>query len=369
MLPAAKTHRLSLADILPNCLEAILGRTGRMALPPVEKAVVLVVDGLGHAQLVAHAGHARTLARRLPHDPPVGSGFPTTTASALTTLTTGESSGRHGLVGYRVLDPSRDRVVNQLNGWEGLDPASWQRVPTVFERAGAAGLRSAAILHPRYRDSAFTSAVLRGAAFVGAADAGERAARLGDELAVPGAALIYFYVPDLDKTGHAKGVDSAEWVAALEAFDAELARVLALLGPRDGLVVTADHGMVDVPAHAHRIVAPALLEGVRHIAGEPRCLHLHLADGTDASAVAERWRTSEGKRAWIGTRAEAVEAGWFGDADPDVLPRIGDVLVAARGRTAYYADADDRARGMIGQHGSLTPEETAVPLLRFGAFA
>ncbi|WP_284301159.1 hypothetical protein [Homoserinibacter gongjuensis] len=74
---------------MPNCLDAIAGRAGRMGLPPVEKAVVFVVDGLGHGPLTTHAGHARTLARRLPHDPAIGAGFPTTTVAALATLTTG----------------------------------------------------------------------------------------------------------------------------------------------------------------------------------------------------------------------------------------------------------------------------------------
>jgi hypothetical protein len=133
-------------------------------------------------------------------------------------------------------------------------------------------------------------------------------------------------------------------------------------------VLTADHGMVDVPAHAQRIASEALLEGVRHVAGEPRCLQLHLDPATDAAALAARWRASEGKRAWVATRDEAIAAGWFGTVDAEVLPRIGEVLVAARGEHAYYTDPDDRARGMVGQHGSLTPAETAVPLLRFGAF-
>lgn len=366
MLPAAKTHRLSLADILPNCLDALSGRSGRMGLPPVEKAVVLVVDGLGHAQLAAHAGHARALAARLAHDPAIGAGFPTTTVAALATLTTGQPAGRHGLVGYRVYDPANDRVVNQLSGWEGLDPASWQRMPTLFETSG---IPSTAIAHPRYRDSEFTRAVLRGADFAGAASAEERLTQLDAALAAPGPGLAYYYVPELDMAGHAKGVASSEWVAALEALDAETARAVALLGPRHGLVLTADHGMVDVPDHAHRIASGALLDGVRHVAGEPRCLQLHLDPGADADAVAELWRASEGRRAWVATRAEALAAGWFGAVDPEVLPRIGEVLVAARGEHAYYVDADDRARGMIGQHGSLTPAETAVPLLRFGAFA
>ncbi len=369
MLPAATTHRLSLADVVPNCLDALAGARGRMELAPVEKAVVVVVDGLGHAQLEAHSGHARTLAKRLPHDPAIGAGFPTTTVAALATLTTGQPAGRHGLVGYRVYDPAHDSVVNQLSGWEGLDPATWQRSPTLFETAASAGVRSVAITHPRYRDSPFTSAVLRGAEFAGAGDAEERAARLRSVLAAPGPGLVYYYVPDLDMAGHANGVASREWVSALEALDAELALVTGSLGPRHGMVVTADHGMVDVPPHAQRIASGVLLEGVRHVAGEPRCLQLHLEPGVDADAVAEAWRASEGRRAWVGTRAEALAAGWFGEVDPEVLPRIGEVLVAARADHAYYTDPDDRARGMVGQHGSLTPAETAVPLLRFGGFA
>lgn len=71
------------------------------------------------------------------------------------------------------------------------------------------------------------------------------------------------------------------------------------------------------------------------------------------------------------TRHEAIDLGLFGAVQPEVLPRIGDVLIAARGRVAYYDDRlDDRsAQRMVGQHGSLTLEETVVPLLRAGAFA
>lgn len=340
-----------------------------MGLAPVERAVVVLVDGLGHALLSAHAGYARFLAARLPHDPPIGSGFPSTTVAGLGTLTTGRSAGTHGLVGYRVLDPARDRVVNQLSGWEGLDPATWQREQTLFERAVADGIRATAITHPRYRDSEMTRAVLRGAAFVGAETADERAARLREELGRPGPAIVYYYLNDVDAAGHNHGVDSDAWRGALEDLDAEIRGIAALLGPREGMVLTADHGMVDVPVEAHRIPAAALLEGVRHVAGEPRCLQLHLEPGVDADAVAARWRASEGKRAWVATRAEAIAAGWFGEVHPEVAPRIGDVLVAARGNRAYYADPDDPSRGMVGQHGSLTPEELAIPLLRFGAYA
>jgi hypothetical protein len=53
-----------------------------------------------------------------------------------------------------------------------------------------------------------------------------------------------------------------------------------------------------------------------------------------------------------------------------VLPRIGDVIVAARKRIAYYDSrpTDQSARGMIGQHGSLTDDERRIPLLGLGRY-
>ena len=85
----------------------------------------------------------------------------------------------------------------------------------------------------------------------------------------------------------------------------------------------------------------------------------------------ERWRAAESGRSWVFARDEAVAAGLFGDVDADVLPRIGDVLVAARGRVAYYDDrlTDKASQRMVGQHGSLTSAERIVPLIRLGAYA
>jgi len=369
MLPAAKSHRFSLADVLPNCLDALAGRTGRLGLAPVTHAVVLVADGLGRTALEAHRGHARTLASRLDTDSAISAGFPTTTASALATLTTGTAPGQHGMVGYRVLDPDHDRMVNQLTGLDDLDPAVWQRQPTLFETSAATGVRAVAIGAQRHRESGFTAAVLRGAHYHGAAVVAERFARARHELATRGPTLVYLYVSELDVEAHARGIASARWVAALEALDAEVASLVVALGPRQGLLVIADHGMVDVPAEAHIVVPPELLAGVRHVGGEPRCLQLYLESDADPDAVAGLWRDREGPRAWVATRDEAIAAGWFGEVAPEVLRRIGDVLVAARKNYAFYADPDDTARRMIGQHGSLTGDETDIPLLRFGAFA
>jgi len=368
-LPSARARRVGLADVLPNCLSAMTGRRGSLGLAPVTHAVVLLADGLGMAALEGYAGHARTLSSRVGADAPISSVFPTTTAAALASLTTGMPPGQHGLVGYSVLDAANDRVVNQLTGWDDeAMTADWQRQPTLFESARAAGLLPIAIGPARYAESGFTRAVLRGADYRAGASIADRLARAHEALAGP-PALIYVYVPELDTASHAHGLASPNWLNALEELDAVVARFAPRLGPAHGLLVTADHGVIDVPHDAQIVVPPELLRGVRHVAGEPRCLQLHLEAGERADEHAERWRLAEGSRAWVATRAEAIDAGWFGEVAPEVLPRIGDVLVAARKRVAYYADPDDRGRRMIGQHGSLSPDELNIPLLRFGAFA
>ena len=368
MLPAAKTHRFSLTDVLRNCLLAVRGRPGGLGLPRVRHAVVLLVDGLGSVALDAHRGYARRLLAA-PRSWTIQTVFPSTTASALASLTTGVLPGAHGLIGYLGFDSGGDRVVNSLTGWGAdLDPGTWQRVPTLFEHARDDGIPVFAVGPGRYRDSGFTAAVLRGAEYRTGESIASRLAEVRRLHAAHDRSLSYVYAPELDVAAHATGIASDAWAAALEDVDAAVGTFAATLGTETGLLVTGDHGGLDIAPDAHVVIDPALLEGVRHVSGEPRCLALHLEPGVAVEEVRARWEAAEGARAWIATRDEAIAAGHFGDVDPDVRPRIGDILVAARKRIAYYPDADDRGRGMVGQHGSLTPDEMAIPLLGFGAF-
>ncbi len=371
MLPSSPDATRSIAGVAPQLMAAV--RDGSDWFGRARSAVLVVVDGLGAISLRAHAGHARTLASAMAKKDVVGSVFPTTTAAALTSILTAVQPGTHGLVGYRVRDPESDALVNQLSDWEraGIDPLAWQPSPTIFEQATAAGHPAFAVGLPAYATSGFTRATLRGADYRSAKTAADRvelAWQLADEY---DGALVYCYIPEADKAGHKRGIDSGEWVHALEDIDAALSR-RAPSGV--GVAVTADHGMIDVPAHRQLVLeaADGWHDGVRHIGGEPRMLHVYLHEDAALPAVLARWRDGLSEFADVVSRTEAIDGGLFGHGVTDAArQRIGDLVVIARGNTALYdAEApDQRGRGMVGQHGGLTPEEWRVPLIGLGAFA
>ena len=371
-LPAEPPRARSLTRVVPEVLAALGG--GGEWFAPATSAIVFVVDGLGARNLAARAGHARFLTEAGGRKDVARSVFPSTTAAALTSLMTGVDPGEHGLVGYRLRIPGTDLAPNQLKGWEtdGLDPLSWQRAQPLLEREAAAGRPCFVVSRAKFTGSGFTTAILRGAHFVPARNAAEGADIAADLAARHAGALVYLYAPELDGLGHQKGWESDEWASGLETVDAAARSLSGALRPGVGALVTADHGMIDIPRHRHLLLTEGdgLVDDVRIIGGEPRMLHLYAEAGREAS-VLQAWRESEGGRSWVMSRGQAIDAGVFGSVDPEVRERIGDVVVAARAAIAYYDDRlEDRGpQNMVGQHGSLTDEERTVPLIRLGAFA
>lgn len=369
MLPAAPAHARSITGVASDLLESL---SGGGTFGPARSVVLCVIDGLGALQLRAHAGHARRLSALMRRKDVARTVFPSTTAAALTSLLTGTDPGQHGLVGFKVLDPSTDMIVNQLSGWEreGVDPATWQRVATLFERGVRRGYPAFAVGPSEYDGSGFTRAVLRGAEYVPTDGIADRVQSAVDLAHQHEGAIVYCYLPEVDKAGHKFGIASDQWLAALEEIDAAFAVRL----PQDvGMVITADHGMIDVPRFRHVLLTDddPRWEGVSQLGGEPRMVHVYAEPDADPNAIAARWRELAGNTADVITRTQAEQHGLFGQIADEVRPRIGDVLVVTRGIWAYYDDrgTDTRPQKMIGQHGSVSPEETVVPLLRTGAFA
>ena len=370
-----------MADVLASAAASLGldGFTNTLGLPAASRVCVVVADGLGRnllKQKSAHTPFLRSVIQAGQGEVPVwlDSAFPSTTAAALASFGTGLPPGQHGMVGYDVLDPEQDKVVNLLGNWDpGVDPLAWQPFPTVLERAaGQAAVTTVSL--PQFGDSPMTRAALRGGAFVPATTSHARTAAAAEALAAAGPGLMYFYLNELDKAGHRYGCQSQEWEHQLEELDAVMKRLNASLPAGTSILLTADHGMLDVPEQ-QRIdfsADPQLVEGVRHTAGEPRMVHLYLENTADPGArdrLLAAWRSRFGNRIWAFTRDDAIAAGLFGPVRPAVEGRIGDVMIAARDELALYDTRRVRPAAMevVGQHGSLTKAEREVPLLCFAA--
>ena len=237
-------------------------------------------------------------------------------------------------------------------------------MPTAFDRAAAAGLRTAVVVNPDFKGSGLTVSAYRGAGFRGAASADDIAREMLAALAeVP---LVYGYFPDVDQSGHVYGVDSPEWRAALRDAERLITLVLERLPADAALLVTADHGQLNVaPEDRFDLDAsPALRAGLRVVAGEPRVRYLHTLPGARDDVVAA-WRAILGPAAWVGTREEAIERGWYGPVPPSHAARVGDVVVACRDRYVILATKTEPAliSQLIAYHGSDTDVEMEIPLL------
>lgn len=181
--------------------------------------------------------------------------------------------------------------------------------------------------------------------------------------------LAYLYVDELDKVAHHDGWQSDKWRLRLEQLDAALADLLRTLPNDVGVIVTADHGVIDVPPEKRMMLDQlTVTDEVELIGGEPRMRSLYLRAGADAERVADETQRALGKLAWVGTRDEAIAAGWFGEVGEGIAERLGEVLVAARGQSAFMLTSDDPVvHEMVGQHGGTSDEERGVPLAVSGA--
>ena len=362
----------SLADVLPAVAIALGARVPgwpveqpALALPQATAYVVFLVDGLGSDLLAEHAHAAPYLSSLLTPESTGTAGVPSTTATSLTSLGTGLTPGAHGVVGFTSRVPGSDRLLNALFWDKDVDPIQWQPHPTGFQTLVASGVHVTTVNKREFRSSGLTIAAQRGGDWVDADRVGERVAGAVSAAALR-PSLTYLYDGDLDWTGHRYGVASAQWLQQLAIIDAEAEQLRDALPSHARLVVLADHGMVDSSRPERRIDLdehPAYRDGVVLLGGEARFRHVYCAAGS-VDDVQARWHELLGEAALVATRDEAIACGWFGEVAAPVLPRIGDVVAAAREDWGLFSSVDFRYEmRLVGLHGSLTPAEMRIPIL------
>jgi hypothetical protein len=297
----------------------------------------------------------------------VQTSFPSTTATSLATLTTGELPGVHGMLGYTVQVPrSGGRLLNALKWDERVDPENWQPVETLFQRAAKVGISVTHVAAKRYENSGFTRAVFRGAEYKGANVVADLVSETKQALQKT-PSFVYLYVNDLDNAGHSDGVGSDKWIAALSAIDQMVSQLMKEVPKGTRIWVTSDHGMINVQEKIIIGKDNPLLTGVSVIAGEPRARHLYLEnDSVQArSDAASLWQQYLQEKALVLTREQAISSDLFGaQLSADAVDRMGEVIAIARGGLVLLdPERADKEGAMVGHHGGDSEIESQVGLL------
>jgi predicted AlkP superfamily pyrophosphatase or phosphodiesterase len=351
-------------------------RSRRAARPPwlpaqlaqADQVLLLVLDGLGWEQLLDHRAEAPTLAAA--EGGPITSVAPTTTATALTSITTGRPPAEHGVLGYRLALPpdgaDGSRPVLNVLRWSAGTADLRARLPAPSLQPcppfGVPGV--AVVTRSEFAPTGFTAVHLSGTRLVGW--------RVPSTLVVEahrllrgGEPLVYAYYDGLDKVAHEHGLGE-HYRAELRAVDRLVGDLVDGLPPGAALVVTSDHGQVDVE-DGPRLPGPELMAATELVSGEGRFRWLHARPGA-ADDLYKMAQESYADEAWVRRREQVVDEGWFGGPlEARVAERLGDVAVVARAPVAYLDPADPGETRLLARHGSLTSAEMLVPLLAWSA--
>jgi predicted AlkP superfamily pyrophosphatase or phosphodiesterase len=353
-----------IANIVPALLDGTHGSGTEpgawmpAAAMEADQVVLLVLDGLGWEQLQERRHLAPNLCSLM--GGPITSVSPSTTATALTSIATGLPPGVHGVVGYRV---AVDHDVLNVLRWstpvlgdarKRLDPNTFQPHPSFL------GQRPRIVTKAEFAHSGFSGAHLCDIRFRGYRTNAVLLWELRQAL-IEREPFVYAYYDGLDKVSHEYGLR--------DHFDAELAYadrmvgdILDFLPAGAALVITADHGQVDVGDNVINL-NPEVVSHLSFQSGEGRFRWLHARPGR-VEALAAAVEAHHGDTGWVRSRDQTIDEGWWGPMVTDeARQRLGDVALVARDAVSYHDEADTGPYVLVGRHGSLTSAEMLVPLL------
>ncbi len=341
------------------------------------QVLLLVIDGLGLNYLRAHP-QAACLNAHLAGG--ITSVFPPTTATAITTFLTGDAPQQHGLTGWHMyfrelgsilaVLPGRARYGGVGLGEAGIDVAALLGHRPFAERIGVPSYT----VSPEFiAESDFNRAHLGESRLIAYRELDDMLGHCRELLQKPGPKYLYAYWPKLDGLGHRFGIWGDEARGHLLELDRAFARLLAAIRGTDTLIVVcADHGQIDPPAHRridlgdHPVLADCL---TLPLCGEPRAAYCYLRPGRE-DAFDTYVREELAEIADCLPSGQIVSSGWFGQGEPhpQLVNRIGDrVLVMKNDHVLKDWLPQEKRYDMIGVHGGLSDDELWVPLILAGA--
>lgn len=369
---------------LMRSLGAAFGAAGDESCPPLagldirtlsaaRHILLVVIDGLGENILCRFPDSALARAERRV----ISSVFPTTTASAITSLLTARAPRRHGVTGwYQWLREAGvvSTILPFVTRAGGVDlrqlGLSVSRVIDSPPFLAGVNRTCRAWLPEAIVNSTYSVTLTAPAARTGYASLDMLGEGLVQQLRLnPEPSLSWVYWPELDGLMHHTGPDSqavAELFAALDTWWQTLTQSLA--GTDTLVLLTADHGHIATTPDRHVRLEqhPELRECLTlPLCGEPRAASCYVRP--HARQRFERYVSTElAEYCDLKPVADLIEEGWLGpgESHPELDSRLGDYMLLMH---ENYVIKDtlvgEQPFSFAGVHSGTSREEMEVPLI------
>jgi hypothetical protein len=178
----------------------------------------------------------------------------------------------------------------------------------------------------------------------------------------------HLYLPEIDTLCHKLGVSHPQIPVLIEQIDRELGRLGETLGRRARVVMTADHGLIDVPVNQQTLLLAGdpLLELLRvPPTGDARMPIFHVQPGA-GDEFAQRFRARFDECMVLLPTSDAEQMHLFGSGEmsPIARQRFGDFIAIPFRPAALAYHPPDKPLGhlYLAVHAGMSSEEMRVPL-------
>ena len=352
-----------------------------------EKIILLVVDAMGSYLFERMRDPDRGLVWGKYADralyAPLTSVCPSTTASALTTLWTGEGPGSHGIIGYEMWAKEFGMVMNNIRhsaasarqdtgGLErsGFDPHEFMNKPLLGTHLQAHGTGATTFIHSSIARSGLSTMQMKDVNLQIYVDEADLCVSLADYVNSRHGIreFIYVYYSDVDTLMHRYNADNTRIDYQFEAFSTVFERAFfenlsQTVGKDTLLILTADHGSKATPKYPQYDLAnhPEFFD---HLVMQPTCenrLAFFYIKPGHMQATMDYFNDHWPDDFILVEPGPALKLGLFGKGPfhPRAAERLGDLIAVAK-RDAYLWWAP-KPNPLAGRHGGLSVEEMLVP--------
>ena len=338
----------------------------QLTLPDNGAVVLWIVDGFGlyHWRQSQTRGLMPTLFQTVSTVLEGWSVYPSTTSVGLASLAFAVPPNEHGALGYWIYLPEYKQPVNMLSSLDQdghpVPPALiYPPRETIFTQLRRRSIQSSVVGPAVFQETPLTQWLYHGAQYRPYGTPLDAILQAGRALA-DGARFVWLYWPYIDSQAHLYGMQSPSTDHAISELDAAFSQALHQWKARGGvtLIITADHGMIDLlPDKTVSRSDPALEELWAHTwAGERRAM---------TSALDYRELQQElGAVAAIHPQEQCWDEGWYGGppSRSSFRDRVLQSLVLAQPGAQFEQNGVIDVPLMSAAHGGITPQERAIPI-------